>query len=95
MGMNSEQLKKAADFAMLNITEGENQSFCAQIGEVLALADKLNDLDTDGVEPTTHPNKSPSVLRQDIVKPSYKREEILKNVPSQENGYIKVPKVME
>jgi len=55
----------------------------------------LNELDTDGIEETTHVLEMSNVLREDIVRESISREEALKNAPDQRDGQVKVPKIIE
>ena len=55
----------------------------------------LSEIDTQSIAPTNHAMKVQNVFREDIIKPSYDRDDILKNAPSQEGGCYLVPKVVE
>jgi aspartyl-tRNA(Asn)/glutamyl-tRNA(Gln) amidotransferase subunit C len=57
--------------------------------------EQLNRLDTTGVEPTSHAIPMDNVFREDEVKLSFPREEVLGISPDQENGHFKVPRIIE
>jgi aspartyl-tRNA(Asn)/glutamyl-tRNA(Gln) amidotransferase subunit C len=79
----------------LNLTEEEKDKFTLEMASIIEFADKLNELDTEGIEPTAHVIPIQNVFREDEVRPSYDREEILKNAPEKEDGCFKVPKIVE
>ena len=62
---------------------------------MLDYVDKLNELDTDGVEPMSHVFPVNNVFREDIVTNGDDREEILKNAPERKDGAFVVPKTVE
>lgn len=95
MNITTEHIEQAAEFAKLALTQEENKMFAEYITKVLDLADSNKDVDITGVVPTIYPIPMQNVFRDDMVENSYSREDMLKNAPSHENGYIKVPKVME
>ena len=64
------------------------------MGAIIDFANKLNRLDTTGVEPTTHAIPVYNGFRQDEAKASYPREEILANAAKKDDGAFLVPKVM-
>ena len=57
--------------------------------------EQLNELDTEGVEPLTHVTDAVNKWREDVAHNALSREEGLKNAPSHDETYIKVPKVIE
>ena len=61
---------------------------------MIAFVEKLNDLDTTGVEPLLHMSDEINVLRQDEIKGSISREDALKNAPLHDEQFFKVPKVI-
>ena len=61
---------------------------------MIAFVEKLNELDTTGVEPLLHMSDEANVLREDEVKGSISREEALKNAPEHDEQFFKVPKVI-
>ena len=62
--------------------------------EILNYVEKLNELDTDNVEPLNHPIENVNVFREDELKPSVDTEEALKNAPDRTDEFFKVPKVI-
>jgi aspartyl-tRNA(Asn)/glutamyl-tRNA(Gln) amidotransferase subunit C len=97
-----EEVQKVADLARLEIDEQEVQELTNHLARILAYIDKLNELDTTDVPPTSHvlrikndPDLKQGVVKPDEVKPSYRREIILKTAPSATEGYFEVLKVIE
>jgi aspartyl-tRNA(Asn)/glutamyl-tRNA(Gln) amidotransferase subunit C len=65
------------------------------LNDILQFAEKLNQLDTEQIEPTSHVLPIENVLRDDEVRPSIPREKALLNAPDQKNGMFRVPAVFE
>ena len=65
-----------------------------QLNKILEYVEKLNELDTENVKPLSHPIEGVNVFREDIVQPSVDREDALKNAPSKNEEFFKVPKVI-
>ena len=95
MKITEKEIEHVANLARLNLTSQEKQKMTKELAEIINFADKLNELDTQGVEPTAHVLQITNIYREDEVRPSYDREDILANAPTVEDGCIKVPKVME
>lgn len=95
MKVTKEMIEHVANLARLNLTEAEKEKLTVEMENIISYVDKLNELDTSGVEQTQHVMPIINVLRKDEVQPSYYREKILSNAPSDENGCFKVPKVVE
>ncbi len=88
-------IEKVARLARIALTEEEKQRFGQQLEQVLAHMDQLNRLETSGVEPTSHAIPMVNVFKEDELKGSFPREEVLRNAPDQEEGYFKVPRIIE
>ena len=71
------------------------QTYIQQMDSILTYMDNLSKVDTENVKPTTYALPMQNVFREDVVKPSLPREAALANAPLQEDGYFKVPKVLE
>lgn len=93
--MTEEKLKVVAEQARLNLTDEEITVFTKQLGDMLELADKLNEIDTADVKPMTHVLNIKNVMREDKVEKSLDRDDVLKNAPDHEDGQIKVPSILE
>jgi len=89
------EVEHIAELARLKFSEDELQNFTNQLNQILEYVEKLNELDTENVEPLSHPIEGNNVFREDILKPSISREEALKNAPDSDNEFFKVPKVIE
>ncbi len=90
--------KDVADVALLSrleFSESEIETFTGQLDAILEYAEVLNKLSVDDVEPTAHVLPLKNVMRADEAKASLPRELALANAPEQEDGYFKVPKIME
>nr|WP_275900648.1 Asp-tRNA(Asn)/Glu-tRNA(Gln) amidotransferase subunit GatC [Paenibacillus periandrae] len=81
--------------ARLELSEQEKQTFTEQMNAILKYADQLNELNTDNVEPTSHPVPLVNVMREDVSRPSLPIDKVLLNAPDEEEGQIKVPAVLE
>lgn len=95
MSINREQVEHVAKLARLSLSEEEKTQFTTQLNDILQFAEKLNELHTDDVEPTSHVYPVTNVMREDVVKPSLTQEKVLANAPDQQDGYIRVPAVFE
>lgn len=93
--LSSEEVAHVARLARLALDETEQERFAVQLGQILAYAEKIRELDLEGVEPTAHVLGLTNVTRRDEVRPSLDRDEVLRNGPEVENGYFRVPRVVE
>jgi aspartyl-tRNA(Asn)/glutamyl-tRNA(Gln) amidotransferase subunit C len=83
-----------ARLARLDLTNEELELFTVQLGAVLQHAADVEALDTAGVPPTAHPLDLVNVLRDDVVRPSLDREEVLAMAPAAEGHRFRVPKIL-
>ncbi|OXM83947.1 Asp-tRNA(Asn)/Glu-tRNA(Gln) amidotransferase subunit GatC [Paenibacillus rigui] len=95
MSITIQNVEHVAKLARLELSEQEKQKFTEQLNAILKYAEKLNELDTDNVEPTSHPMPLVNVMREDVSRPSLPIEKVLLNAPDEEDGQIKVPAVLE
>lgn len=95
MSISKEQVHQVAHLARLKLNEQEAEQFTHQLNQILEFAAKLNELDTEHVEPTSHVLPLSNVLRDDRVVPSIAREKALQNAQEQQDGMFKVPAVFE
>jgi aspartyl-tRNA(Asn)/glutamyl-tRNA(Gln) amidotransferase subunit C len=95
MSINRAQVEHVAKLARLSLSEKEKTQFTSQLSDILQFAEKLNELDTDHVEPTSHVYPVVNVMREDKIKPSIDREKVLLNAPDQKDGSFRVPAVFE
>ena len=88
-------IEKVARLARLELSESEKEMFGGQLDQILTYMEQLNRLDTKGVEPTSHAIPMQNVFREDEVRASCPREEVLAIGPEQEDGHFKVPRIIE
>ena len=82
-----------AKLARLELSEEEQENYTKQLSSILSYIEKLNEIDTTGIEPMAHSVKISNVMREDIVVQDFSRDEMLKNAPCEEDGFFKVPKI--
>ena len=82
-----------AKLARLELSEEEKENYTKQLGSILSYVEKLNEVDTTGIEPMAHSVKISNVMREDVVIQDFTRDEMLKNAPCEEDGFFKVPKI--
>lgn len=93
--INKEQVKHVANLARLEILEQEAEMFTEQLSSIIKFAEQLNEIDTDGIEPTTHVLDLKNVMRKDEPRQWITREDALKNAPDQQDGQFRVPSILE
>ncbi|MRG27295.1 Asp-tRNA(Asn)/Glu-tRNA(Gln) amidotransferase subunit GatC [Laceyella tengchongensis] len=95
MSISKEQVQKVAMLGRLKLSEEEAEQYTTQLNDILQFVEKLNELDTETVEPTSHVLPMQNVLREDEVRPSLERDKALANAPEQQDGMFRVPAVFE
>jgi aspartyl-tRNA(Asn)/glutamyl-tRNA(Gln) amidotransferase subunit C len=93
--IDQSQVKKVAKLSRLDLTEAEVEEFTEQLSAILEYVEKMNELDTTGVEPLAHCLPISNVFREDSVKESLGTEKTLANAPQRDGEYFKVPKIMD
>ncbi len=86
-------IDKVAELAMLKLSSEQKERFGKQLKEILAYIEKLNELDTENVEPLRHVLEIATPFREDKAFPSIDRDKALMNAPASEDGFFKTPKV--
>lgn len=94
MQISKDDVKKIAALARLDIADNEVEKYQHHLEEILSYVQKLNELDTENVEPTYYVQDAKNVFRDDVVKPSLSQEDALKNAPEQSHGFFVVPKII-
>lgn len=87
-------VKHIAELARLRFSKEELENFTHQLNQILEYVEKLNELDTEKVEPLSHPIEGNNVFREDELKPSISMEDALKNAPDSSEEFFKVPRVI-
>ncbi|MGD1074975.1 MAG: Asp-tRNA(Asn)/Glu-tRNA(Gln) amidotransferase subunit GatC [Thermodesulfovibrionales bacterium] len=84
-----------AHLARLSLSETEEERFSQQLDSILLYVEKLNELDTSGIEPTSHLIEMHNVMREDILWTSLSRDSALENAPDRSGNFYRVPKIIE
>jgi len=92
--ITKKEVEYVAKLAKLEFNEKEKGEFTSQINSILDYFKKLNELNTEEIEPTAYVISLPNLLNEDKVKPSLLQEEVLFNSKYIKKGYFKVPKIM-
>lgn len=95
MKITKREVEHVARLARLELTDEEKERFTRELNSILTYIDKLNELKTDEVEPTSHVIPIVNVFREDEVRPSHLREKVLANAPEEEEAFFKVPRILE
>lgn len=94
MEVNDAMVDKLANLARLKFDDTEKAAIRNDLQKMIKFVEKLNELDTTGVEPLLHMGDNVNILRVDEVKGSISREEGLKNAALHDEHFFKVPKVI-
>jgi len=92
--ISRDDVAHVARLARLDLTDEELDRFTEQLAAVLDYAAEMAALDTAGVPPTAHPLQLANVWRDDVVRPSLDRDEVLAMAPAAEDGRFRVPKIL-
>ena len=95
MEVTDELVEKLAHLARLKFDDADNAAIKNDLQKMIQFVEKLNELDTTGVEPLLHMSSNVNVLREDEIKGSISREEGLKNAAVHDARFFKVPKVIK
>ena len=95
MQVNDALIEKLSRLAMLEFNEAEKEEIKKDLQKMIGFVDKLQELDTTGVEPLLHMSPALNVLREDVLGTMLSREEALQNAPLHDEQYFKVPKVIK
>lgn len=84
-----------ASLAQLTLDDAAKARMLEDMGKILGYVEKLNELDTSGVEPMMHVLDLANVYREDVVRPSLDHGVALKNAPHSDGAYFLVPRILE
>jgi aspartyl-tRNA(Asn)/glutamyl-tRNA(Gln) amidotransferase subunit C len=94
MKIDKKLILKLEKLSRLELSEKEREQIQKDLNNILKMVEKLEELDTDDVEPLLHVSDGENVLRQDEIKNQLSKEEALSNSPDSDGDYFKVPKVI-
>lgn len=88
-------LRKMAHLARLYIPEGSEPVLQKDLTQILSWMEKLNQLDTEGIEPLVHMSAEVNAFRPDLSSEPISQEEALRNAPVSDGKWFRVPKVLD
>lgn len=95
MKIDDEMIDYIGVLARLEVTDEERESNKEELTKIINYMDILNELDTSDIEAMSHAFPVKNVFREDVVKPSVDRDEIILNAANKKDGCFKVPKAVE
>ena len=94
MKITTQTIDKLADLAKLQFENEEKENIINDMEKILAFVDKIEELDTENVEPLIHMNTEVNALREDDAIETISQTEALKNAPSKDSDYFKIARVL-
>ncbi|MEL7020101.1 MAG: Asp-tRNA(Asn)/Glu-tRNA(Gln) amidotransferase subunit GatC [Bacteroidota bacterium] len=95
MKIDTALISKLESLARLQLSPEEKQRITSDLNNILEMVNKLEELDTDDVEPLIYISEEVNVLRPDVVKHQLTTAEALQNAPQSDEQYFRVPKVIQ
>ncbi|HEY5691460.1 MAG TPA: Asp-tRNA(Asn)/Glu-tRNA(Gln) amidotransferase subunit GatC [Cyclobacteriaceae bacterium] len=95
MKIDRTTLEKIAHLARLEIDEKDIPRMMEDMSKMVSFVEKLDEVDTEGVEPLTTMSHEINSLRDDVVKDQLPKDEVLKTAPKKDENFFRVPKVLE
>ena len=93
--ISKEDIKHVATLAKLEFTDEELEKFTAQMDDIIDMADQLGEVDVQNGAPTTQVVAEKNVFREDVIVKGESRDDLFKNVPESQDGFIKVPTIID
>lgn len=93
--VSREDVKHIAELSKLEFSDEELEYFAEEFSKIIEYVGQLKEVNTEGVNPTYNVSSKTQPLREDVVRQSLKKEEVLKNAPEEQYGYFKLPSIMD
>jgi aspartyl-tRNA(Asn)/glutamyl-tRNA(Gln) amidotransferase subunit C len=94
MSISDKKIDELAHLARLEFSSADKQAIKGDLDRIIDFCDKLKELDTSSVEPLIYLSQEETILREDVVKKVLTKQEALRNAPSADSDYFKVPKII-
>lgn len=95
MQINDEMIDKLAVLSRLSFNGAEKEMIKKDLKKMIGFVEKLNEIDTSGIDPLLHISPNINVMREDVVHQQVSREEALVNANTKDDSFFKVPKVIK
>lgn len=93
--ITTEDVEYVAGLAQLILDDDTKERLVQEMGDILSYMDKLNELDTEDIEPMLHVLELTNVYREDIVGESLPRDVVLANAPAEDGEFFLVPRILD
>ena len=94
MNIDDKLIDNLSRLSKLSFEAEERSAIKKNLSEILEMVEELQEFDTEGIEPLIYMNSNTGITREDVVHQDISKEEALKNAPSKDSDFIKVPKVI-
>jgi aspartyl-tRNA(Asn)/glutamyl-tRNA(Gln) amidotransferase subunit C len=95
MKVDREAVEHVALLARIELGEGEQEAYAETLSEILVFFDRLKEVDTEGVPPTSHVLDLTNALRPDACMPSLEADQALGNAPDRSGRFFRVPRIID
>jgi len=95
MEVNNKLIQDIAKLSKLKFDSSAEGKMIEDMGKMLSFVDKLNEIETEGVEPLIYMSEEVNVLREDEINSEVSQKDALKNAPQKDSDYFKVPTVLK
>lgn len=95
MEINEALIDRLGELSKLQFSDAEKKEMVGDLNKMLSFVEKIQEVDTEGVEPLLFMSEDPNQWREDAPEPALAQKEALKNAPLKDSDYFKVPKVID
>ena len=95
MKVTKETVEKMAHLSRLELNKDELSQMQEDLSNTLDWMDKLNEINTDNIEPLISMSDNKNIMREDVIKEHISHTDALKNAPKKDSDYVRVPKVLD
>lgn len=93
MSISEEQVRHVAMLARLGLTDEQVATLATELSDILVQVERIQQLDLEDVEPTTHAAEVTNVARPDVVVPGLSQDDALRNAPARQDGAFLIPRL--
>ena len=93
--ITTQTIEKVARLSRLSYTDEQAKLLTGQLRDIVTYMDKLNELDTENIEPTLNPNPTDNIFRDDKISRSLSPKQALSNAPESESNSFRTPKIIQ
>lgn len=95
MEIGKDLIQHIANLSMLNLSDEEVEKYTKDMEQIVEFANSINNVDTTSVQESNFVSDAKNVFREDVIKPSFDKDELLSNAPSSNGEAYSIPNVMD